>query len=253
MIGVTQGAGAPWWPGIVLGWGGGLGTQALGLLGGLATGAAGLRCWPGGAAPPGTGSCWSASACRGSAPAPPTSCMATGAPFQAQAALGWLVGNLNGRGWDQAVPLAVALAVLVPRRAAARPLMRTLQLGDDVAAGARRAGAAGAPGTAARGRRRWSPSARPPPGPIAFVALAAPQIAQRLARAPPGRPPVASAAGRGAVVVGRRPHRARASSRAPSCPSAWSPACSARPSCSGSWPGAAAPSAVPQAPGSGRR
>ncbi|WP_262403664.1 FecCD family ABC transporter permease [Actinomadura sp. CNU-125] len=45
----------------------------------------------------------------------------------------WLTGSLNGRDWDQAVPLAIALAVLVP---AALLLSRSLgmgELGDDAA------------------------------------------------------------------------------------------------------------------------
>jgi len=52
-----------------------------------------------------------------------------------QRALVWLTGSLNGRGWDQVVPLAVSLAVLVPVvLLLARPL-RALQLGDDTARG----------------------------------------------------------------------------------------------------------------------
>ena len=55
------GAGAAVVAGIVLGWDGGLGTQALGLLGGAGRRARWSTCWPGGAAPPATGSSWSAS------------------------------------------------------------------------------------------------------------------------------------------------------------------------------------------------
>ncbi|MFG6196547.1 FecCD family ABC transporter permease [Nonomuraea sp. JJY05] len=93
----------------------------------------------------------------------------------------WLTGSLSGRGWDHAIPVALALAVLLPVCAfVARP-MRMIEMGDDVAramgirvevvravaitAGVLLAGVA----TAAA-------------GPVVFVALAAPQLARRLTR-----------------------------------------------------------------------
>jgi iron complex transport system permease protein len=52
---------------------------------------------------------------------------------EAVAATVWLVGSLNGRGWDQVRPLAGALVVLVPAALLlARPL-RLLEMGDDSA------------------------------------------------------------------------------------------------------------------------
>jgi iron complex transport system permease protein len=53
----------------------------------------------------------------------------------AQQALVWLTGNLNGRGWDHVVPLALALVVLVPAALVLSRALTGLQLGDDTAAG----------------------------------------------------------------------------------------------------------------------
>lgn len=47
----------------------------------------------------------------------------------------WLIGSLNGRGWDQATPLALMVAVLVPLAVVLRQALRGLQLGDDTAKG----------------------------------------------------------------------------------------------------------------------
>lgn len=45
----------------------------------------------------------------------------------------WLTGSLSGRGWDHAIPVALALAVLLPVCAfVARP-MRMIEMGDDAA------------------------------------------------------------------------------------------------------------------------
>jgi iron complex transport system permease protein len=91
----------------------------------------------------------------------------------------WLVGSLNGRGWDQAAPLALALVVLVPSAVVLRRQLRGLQLGDDAAAGlGLRVGRAkllillvgvalAALATAAA-------------GPVAFVAFVSAPIARRL-------------------------------------------------------------------------
>jgi iron complex transport system permease protein len=95
------------------------------------------------------------------------------------AAAHWLVGSLNGRGWEHVWPMAAALVVLAPvTLALARPLA-LLELGDDaarslgVAAERTRAAAIfAAVGLTAVG----TASA----GPIAFVSLAAPQLARRL-------------------------------------------------------------------------
>lgn len=100
-----------------------------------------------------------------------------------QRALVWLTGSLNGRGWDQVGPLAVALAVLVPAALLlARPL-RALQLGDDTAHGI------GVPVERSRALLvvvavGCASVATATAGPIAFVAFVAGPIARRLVRAP---------------------------------------------------------------------
>jgi len=105
---------------------------------------------------------------------------------EAQQAFGWLVGSVNGRTWSAVPPLVITMAVLLPVIMLGGRWLRTLQLGDEVATGlgtpvhTARLTLLGAGvvlvafGTAAA-------------GPIAFVALAAPQIAKRLAglAAPP--------------------------------------------------------------------
>ncbi|QFY08085.1 iron chelate uptake ABC transporter family permease subunit [Nonomuraea phyllanthi] len=95
----------------------------------------------------------------------------------------WLTGSLSGRGWDHAIPVALALAVLLPVCAFLSRPMRMIEMGDDsaramgirvevvravaIAAGVLLSGVA----TAAA-------------GPVVFVALAAPQLARRLTRSP---------------------------------------------------------------------
>ena len=116
----------------------------------------------------------------------------------ATAATVWLTGSLNGRGWDQAVPLAVALAVLVPLTLALSRPLGALQFGDDTARGLGvRLGAAQlvvlvvAVALAA--------AAVSAAGPVQFVALVVPQIALRLAGG--SRPPLLAAGLLGAVLV----------------------------------------------------
>ncbi|MEV5409046.1 iron chelate uptake ABC transporter family permease subunit [Thermopolyspora sp. NPDC052614] len=197
MIGLTQGAGTAVTAAIVLGFDATLGLQAFGLLGCLATallvyalawrrGTTGYRIIL-----VGIGVSWVCTSAT-------DYLVAVGARFQAQAALGWLVGNLNGRDWDAAVPLAYAMAVLVPAVLGLGRLMRTLQLGDEVAVGlgtrvqlVRFALLIAGVGLVAFGTAAA--------GPVAFVALAAPQIAQRLARTA-WPPPIASGL-TGAVIV----------------------------------------------------
>lgn len=103
--------------------------------------------------------------------------------FEAQRAMGWLVGSLNDRDWSQVQPLAIALLVLTPVAIALGPSMRQLALGEDVAK------ALGTPVRAAHlgllvtgvGLATFATAAA---GPVLFVALVAPQIAQRLAGMP---------------------------------------------------------------------
>ncbi|MEU3276043.1 FecCD family ABC transporter permease [Streptomyces antibioticus] len=197
MMGITQGAGVAVVAGIVLGRDGGPSTQALGLFGALAAafvvytlawkrGTTGYRI-----VLVGVGVSWICTSAT-------DYLMARGERFQAQAALGWLVGNLNGRSWDQITPLAVALAVLLPTALLLGRLMRTLELGDDVARGlgtrvqtVRVAVLLVSVGLVAFGTSTA--------GPVAFVALAAPQVAQRLAGT--AFPPPFASGLTGAVMV----------------------------------------------------
>ena len=199
VIGLTEGSGTAVVAAIMLGWDGGLGLQTLGLFGGLASALlVYVLAWRGGTTGyriilVGIGVSWMCTSAT-------DYLIARGGEFQAQAALGWLVGNLNGRGWDQAAPLAIALAVLVPAALGLGRLMRTLQLGDDVAGGL------GTPVQRVRlglmltgvGLIAFGTAAA---GPIAFVSLMAPQIAQRLAGTA-WPPPITSAVTGGLVVVG---------------------------------------------------
>jgi iron complex transport system permease protein len=101
----------------------------------------------------------------------------------AQAAAVWLVGTLNGRGWDYVRLLALALLVLTPALFLLGRRLRMLEMGDD---------AAQALGVRV-GRSRLllvvlavavCAVATAATGPVAFVALAAPQITRRLTGTP---------------------------------------------------------------------
>ncbi len=91
----------------------------------------------------------------------------------------WLQGSLNGRRWPQAVPVLVVLALAVPVAAATSRRLDVLEMGDDTATqlGVRSersrlvAVVLGVALTAV---------ATAAAGPIAFVALAAPQLVRRL-------------------------------------------------------------------------
>jgi len=101
--------------------------------------------------------------------------------YDAHRAMVWLTGSLNGRGWDQVRPVAIALAVLVPATIALARHLRVLDLGDDAAAGL---------GTRVELVRSallltgvaLAAVAVSSAGPISFVALVSPQIARRLVR-----------------------------------------------------------------------
>jgi iron complex transport system permease protein len=107
------------------------------------------------------------------------------------AAAHWLVGSLNGRGWEHVWPVAVALAVLLPAAIALSRRMALLEMGDDAAR------ALGVPAERSRAAAIFVAVAlvavgTASAGPIAFVALAAPQLARRLTRsASPGIVPAA--------------------------------------------------------------
>ena len=197
IIGITEGASAFVVAGIVLGFGAGIGTQTLGLTGALLCalviyllswrqGTTGYRMILVGIGV--SAICLSL-----------TDYLLTRAQiYDAQTAMGWLVGNLNGRGWEHAQPLMITLAVLVPAALAANRWMRLLHLGQDVSTGL------GVPVQRARlillliavGLAAFATAAA---GPVLFVALVAPQIAQRLVRQ--AAPPLIASALTGGFIV----------------------------------------------------
>ncbi|GAA3856966.1 iron chelate uptake ABC transporter family permease subunit [Saccharothrix violaceirubra] len=116
----------------------------------------------------------------------------------ALAAQSWLVGGLNNRGWDHAATVAVVLVVLVPLALVLQRRLALLEMGDTTAIGlgvdagrTRLALLAISVGLAA--------VATAAAGPIAFVALAAPQVARRLTACP--GPGLASSALTGALLL----------------------------------------------------
>ena len=110
----------------------------------------------------------------------------------------WGAGSISLVGWSQALPAFAVLVVLTPLAWALRGPLRQLELGDD---------AAGSHGVRVEASRlavvvlgvALIATVTATAGPIAFVALAAPQIARRLAGSA-GLPLVASAL-TGAVVL----------------------------------------------------
>ncbi|SEM71005.1 FecCD family ABC transporter permease [Nonomuraea pusilla] len=113
-------------------------------------------------------------------------------------AMVWISGSLNARGWEHVTPVALALAVLVPATLLGARSLDALRFGDDTVT------ALGVRMNAARALMilaavLLAAVATAAAGPIAFVALAAPQIALRLART--GRPPLLSSAVVGAVLT----------------------------------------------------
>jgi iron complex transport system permease protein len=110
----------------------------------------------------------------------------------------WMIGSVNGRGWEHVWPVAAALAVLVPAALALARPMALLEMGDD---------AARALGVRAERSRlalvfvgvALTAVATASTGPVAFVALAAPQIARRLTRS--AEPGLVAAAVMGALLL----------------------------------------------------
>lgn len=117
---------------------------------------------------------------------------------EAQEATRWLLGSLNGRDWDDVVPLAIGLAVLLPLTVPGSRILRALELGDDAAhaLGVRVERARLALVALGVGLVALCTVAA---GPIGFVALTAPQIARRLTRT--ASPPLVCSALTGALIV----------------------------------------------------
>ncbi|MFI6906366.1 FecCD family ABC transporter permease [Nonomuraea sp. NPDC050394] len=113
-------------------------------------------------------------------------------------AMVWISGSLNGRGWEHVIPVALALAVLIPLTLLGTRSLNALRFSDDTV-------------TALGVRMNLSRAlmilaavllaavATASAGPVAFVALASPQIALRLIRS--AHPPLLSSAIVGAVLT----------------------------------------------------
>ena len=110
----------------------------------------------------------------------------------------WITGSLNGRGWDQALPLALALLVLLPAAVALSRALGVLQFGEETARalGVRVPLTQAVTVVVAVGLAAFAVSAA---GPIQFVALVVPQIAVRLTGG--SRPPLLAAGLVGALLV----------------------------------------------------
>lgn len=123
--------------------------------------------------------------------------ISTGAQ-EARAAEAWGFGSFSALGYEQLLPFAVALLVIMPLVALVRRGFAHLELGDD---------AAKALGIGVERTRlamtvlgvALTAVVTAVAGPIAFVALVAPQVAHRIVRAP--GPDVASAGIMGAVLL----------------------------------------------------
>ncbi|MEU8359514.1 iron chelate uptake ABC transporter family permease subunit [Nonomuraea sp. NPDC048882] len=113
-------------------------------------------------------------------------------------AMVWISGSLNGRGWEHVTPTALALVVLVPLTLLGTRSLDALRFGDDTvtALGVRMNPARALMILAAV---LLAAVATASAGPIAFVALASPQIALRLTRS--GRPPLLCSAVVGGVLT----------------------------------------------------
>ncbi|WP_328860118.1 FecCD family ABC transporter permease [Streptomyces sp. NBC_00306] len=110
----------------------------------------------------------------------------------------WMTGSLDGRDWAQFWPLLAVFAVLVPLVFVYGRPLRLLEMGDDAAF------ALGAPVERTRVVLMGAgvllmAVATAAAGPIAFVALSAPQLARRLTRSP--GPNLAAAAVMGAALL----------------------------------------------------
>ncbi|GAB3239841.1 FecCD family ABC transporter permease [Kineosporia babensis] len=110
----------------------------------------------------------------------------------------WLIGTLNGRSWDQVRPLLLAVIVLLPLAFWQSRHLNMLSLGDETAT------ALGVPVERTRGLLfacavALAAVATSAAGPIAFVALAAPQLAIRVTRSAGSG--LASSAAMGALLL----------------------------------------------------
>nr|WP_267242814.1 iron ABC transporter permease [Streptomyces sp. PR69] len=124
--------------------------------------------------------------------------MTKGDYLVAQQAQIWMTGSLNGRGWEEAAPLAWTLLALTPAVLWAARAQRTASLDDDTATALGVRLGRVRLGLVALGVVLAS-VATGAAGPVDFVALLAPQIARRLTRT--AQLPLRSSALLGAVIV----------------------------------------------------
>lgn len=118
--------------------------------------------------------------------------------YDAKSAANWLIGSLDGRGWNHAIPVAIAVAVLLPLALGRAPALRMLEMGDEHARGL---------GLRVEGERlvllvlgvALVSTAVTAAGPIAFVSLAAPHLAKLLTRS--GTRPLLLSALMGSVLL----------------------------------------------------
>ena len=113
-------------------------------------------------------------------------------------AMVWLVGSLNGRGWENVIPVGIALALLVPLTLIGAHVLGALQFDDDTVRGL------GVRVDLARGvlllaAVTLASVATAAAGPILFVALATPQVALRLSGS--AQPPLIASTLLGAMLV----------------------------------------------------
>ena len=116
----------------------------------------------------------------------------------AQVVAAWLNGSLAARSWDDVLVIAVALVVLAPAALALSRPLQLVEMGDDAAT------ATGVPVDRVRGGAvviavALTAAAVTVCGPVAFVALTAPQISRRLTRS--SGPGMVAAACTGAAVL----------------------------------------------------
>lgn len=95
----------------------------------------------------------------------------------------WLIGSLNGASWDTALPAIICIAILIPALCTLNRRLTVLAFGDDIATGL---GVALSPTKALLSLVAvcLASVAVAAAGPVAFVALAAPQLARLLTKAP---------------------------------------------------------------------
>ncbi|MFC5832432.1 FecCD family ABC transporter permease [Nonomuraea insulae] len=118
--------------------------------------------------------------------------------YDSQGAKVWLIGSLAGAGWDRVWPVGLAVLAGLPVALALSRSAALMEMGD---------AAAGALGLRVERLRLGlllvavglSGVAVSVAGPVGFVALAAPQLAKRVTRAP--GPGIASSAAMGAVLL----------------------------------------------------